>query len=131
MTTNKLPALSAILRTAIDNNLWEGTGKPPNHAIDYFGKPIYICDAVERTVYTMARELGVSDSIAEFTKGQLVEAIMYDIDTYNASTFQVALSRSAANQDERNTAWANTEEVQQLRYMYADFLAYMLEDEGN
>ena len=114
--------LSTILRHAIDTELWDGVTN-----CSAYNKSTYLCIAVERAADELIDVYTDGDKIK-----QIQDVILTDLRTYNTTTITVALSRSMGDDTAARTAmWDNNEEQQQIRYMYADFLAYMLEDEGN
>lgn len=116
----KISELATVLRYAVDNYLWDGTGERPGLPGTQSAKhTAYVCVAIERATNN-ARALNTLKAL-----------VMEDISSYNnATTFNVALSRAAQNAEERTVAWTKDEEVQAMRFMYADFLAHYLESEG-
>lgn len=118
--TNTKPKLSTVLRTAINTYLWNGVDARDS----VMECPTFICVAIDSA--TDSRD----------TADTLKAHIMHDIGHHcysngrSATTFTEALLNSGYTLAERVAIHNNTAELQQLRYMYADFIAYWLEDQG-
>jgi hypothetical protein len=120
---------SALIRLAIDQFLATNDGSYDDIIRADRGEITpYICCALDRA--TKASGLSVGHDSNVWAQEVIAEELN-QYGTVGATTVYVALTRLCRQQGDDDILYPDTQELQEFRFMYADFLAHYFESIGN